>query len=187
MDHMNLAIPLGVVLGGSLIAAVTDVWKFKVYNVLTLPLLLTGLLFHAFAGGASGLSGSLVGVLVGFAILFPFYLMGGMGAGDVKLMAAVGAWLGMPMTFYVFLASSLAAAVYAVTLLVLYRGLGETWINMQIILHRLLRLSQYLGADDHLENEMKRTNRRHRTIPFAAIMLVGVIAVIVWTRNAGTP
>ena len=95
-------IPASIVLLASLVAAVLDVWKFKVYNALTVPLLLTGLAYHTMASGLQGLQGSLMGSLFGFAVLIVFYAMGGIGAGDVKLMAAVGAWLCMPLTFYVF-------------------------------------------------------------------------------------
>ena len=110
--------PAVVVIVAALIAAATDIWKFKVYNALTLPLLLGGLIYHAATAGWAGLANSALGLLFGFAILLLFYAMGGMGAGDVKLMAAIGAWLGMPMTFYVFIASGLAGGVYAVALLV---------------------------------------------------------------------
>lgn len=180
-------IPVLTVMAAVLVAAVTDVWKFRVYNALTLPLLATGLIYHLATGGMAGLGGSLLGMLVGFGVLILFYVMGGVGAGDVKLMAGVGAWLGMPLIFYVFLASSLAAGVYAVGLLVLYRGLGETWINIQIILHRVLALGRYLGADDHLENELKRSDRRQRTIPFAAMMAVGFVVLLVWVWKTGKP
>src|SRR5262249_14558706 len=94
-------IPASIVLSASLVAAVMDLWKFKVYNALTVPLFLTGLAYHFAAGGVHGLLGSLSGALFGFAVLIVAYAMGGMGAGDVKLMAAIGAWLCMPLTFYV--------------------------------------------------------------------------------------
>jgi prepilin peptidase CpaA len=126
----TLSFPVYVVLAASLIAAVTDVWKFKVHNLLTMPLLLSGLLYHGIVGGQAGLGESFLGVLFGFGVLFVFYLMGGMGAGDVKLLAAAGAWLGMPLTFFVFLASASAAGVYAIVLLLLYGRGRETWINL---------------------------------------------------------
>ena len=112
-------VPLVVVIVATLMAAVTDIRRFKVYNILTVPLLLSGLIFHAATEGLVGVSGSLLGALVGFAALVVVYVMGGMGAGDVKLMAGVGAWLGLPLTFYVLIASCLAAGVFAVGLLVL--------------------------------------------------------------------
>src|SRR5262245_16625871 len=108
---------VAIVLAASLVAAVTDLWKFRVLNVVTLPVLLTGLVYHTVAGAISdagwtaGFLNSLLGALFGFGILFAFYVMGGMGAGDVKLMAALGAWLGMLLTLYVFIASSLATGL----------------------------------------------------------------------------
>ena len=99
------AIPASIVLAAALIAAVMDIWKLKIHNALTLPLLLSGLAYHVIGAGMQGLLGSLMGVLSGFAVLSVFYTMGGVGAGDVKLMAAVGAWLGTPLTLYVFASS----------------------------------------------------------------------------------
>jgi prepilin peptidase CpaA len=185
-----LPVPITVVLAATLIAAVTDVWKFKVHNVLTLPLLLSGLVYHAVvappeAGWAAGLLNGLLGAVCGSGILLVFYLMGGMGAGDVKLMAAVGAWLGVPFTFYVFFASSLAAGLYAVVLIVAYGRVRETWVNLQIVWHRVAAVGRHLGADDRIEAEVNRADRRGRIIPFAAMVAVGMILVILWFLLAG--
>ena len=83
----------------------------------TFSMLGLGLLYHGVTGGAAALGNSVQGMLVGFAILIVFYILGGMGAGDVKLMAAIGAWLGMPLTLYVFFASAVAGGIDAVGLL----------------------------------------------------------------------
>lgn len=86
-------------------AAVTDVWRFKVYNILTFPLLVSGLLYHLFTGGMSGLGNSTAGLLFGFGTLLMPYVMGAVGAGDVKFFAAIGAWLGyLPMLPILFIA-----------------------------------------------------------------------------------
>jgi prepilin peptidase CpaA len=166
-----------VVLSAVLVAAATDIWKFKVYNALTLPLLLSGLIYH---GWRLELANSILGVLFGFAALILLYIIGGMGGGDVKLMAAIGAWLGMPLTFYVFIASSLAAGAYALGLVIWNGRLGETMVNLHIMWLRLASVGRYLAADDQVEREVRRSDRRSRIIPFAAMVAVGLIMTILW-------
>ncbi len=97
-------------------------------------------------------------------------------------MAGVGAWLGMPMTFHVFLAASLAAGVYAMALVLLHHGLGETMVYLQLTWLRLASLGRRLGSDEMIEDELKRDDRRHRLVPFAAMILVGVVAALIWQR-----
>jgi prepilin peptidase CpaA len=178
------AVPIAVALTASLIAAITDIWKFKVYNMLTLPLLAGGLLYH---GMRADLGNSLLGVVFGFGALIALHVIGGMGAGDVKLMAAVGAWLGMPLTFYVFIASSLAAGVYAVILVVMTGKVGETLLNLRVLWMRLVCIGRYLGADDRVEKEVRRADRRRRIIPFAAMVLVGIVGTLLWFGNDLVP
>jgi prepilin peptidase CpaA len=177
-------VPSAVVLVGAVIAAVTDVWKFKVYNVVTLPLLLSGLLYHGITGGLHGLSLSLIGILCGFGVLIILYLPGGYGGGDVKLLAAVGAWLGAEMTLYVFVASSLVAGVYALVLILIYGKVGETWKRWKVIWYRFLALGRHLSADNGYEVEQDRIDRG-RVVPFAAMMCLGVIATLLylWWRG----
>jgi prepilin peptidase CpaA len=173
-------IPASIVLLASLVAAVMDAWKFKVYNALTIPLLLTGLAYHAIEGGVQGLRGSLMGVAFGFMALIVVYAMGGIGAGDVKLMVAVGAWLCMPLTFYVFALGALASGAYATVLILAAGNLRETWIELQIVLFRVLAFGQYLGADGRLEAELERPDRHHRLVPFGAMLAVGLAAILLW-------
>lgn len=182
---MNLAqmLPLAVVIVATVCAAVTDIRTFKIYHAVTVPLLLSGLAFRLLLGGWAGLGDSLAGAFFGFASLLIFYVLGGMGAGDVKLMAGVGAWLGMPLTFHVFLAASLAAGVYALALLVVNHGVGETLVHLQLTWLRLKSLGRRLGADSRVEDEVKRDDRHRRLIPFAAMILVGIIAALIWDHT----
>jgi prepilin peptidase CpaA len=181
------AIPVIVVVAATMILAVTDLWKFRVYNAVTLPLMLSGLVFNAAAPQGAGLGTSLLGALFGFGVLLVLYIMGGMGAGDVKLMAGIGAWLGMPLTFYVFIASSLAAGLYSVILLTLGRNLSETWTNFQILWLRLGAIGRHLGAANRVEQELVRSDRRHRLIPFAAMIIVGLVVVLIIFREQAVP
>ncbi len=175
------AVPIVIVLIASLVMAVTDLWTFKVYNVLTVPLLVSGFVYHGVVAGAAGLQASLLGAFFGFGVLLIFYVMGGMGAGDVKLMAACGAWLGLPWTFYLFIASSLAAGVYSIALLIVGRRFEETRENFKILWMRLVVFGRHLGTGVQIETELERPDRRHRVVPFAAMMLVGSLALVIWS------
>jgi prepilin peptidase CpaA len=177
-------VPFAVVMIASLVSALTDLWKFRVYNILTIPLLCSGLIYHGMVGGAPGFSTSLTGALFGFGILIAPYVMGGMGAGDVKLMSAIGAWLGLTMTYHVFIASSIAAGLYALVLIIMSSKIVETWINLQILWHRVTVFGRYLGADERVEAQVVRDDRRKRVIPFAAMVAIGIIATLVWMRES---
>src|SRR5207237_1166536 len=132
--------------------------------------------------GKSGVADSLLGILFGFGILVPFYLLGGMGGGDVKLMAAVGAWLGLPLTFAVFIASSLVAGLYALVLVLAYGRVRETWAHLQIAWLRMQAIGRHLGADDQLETTLDHPERRARMVPFAAMVALGLFGLLLWLR-----
>ena len=79
-------------------AAVIDGLKLKVPNWLTFHLVVFGLAYSAWHGGRAGVGVSLQGAGLGLALMLPLYMIGGMGAGDVKLFAGVGAWMGPVVT-----------------------------------------------------------------------------------------
>lgn len=100
---------VGVVAVFVLVAAVMDVRTRRLPNWLTVPMFVAGLIFHVATGGWGGLGMALGGFAVGFGVLLVLWLIGGGGGGDVKLMGAVGAWLGPMMTIYVFFGSAALA------------------------------------------------------------------------------
>ena len=106
-----------------ILAAWIDGKELWVPNWITFPMLLSGLIYSSWVGGWGGLGGGLLGMCMGLACLLPLYAVGGMGAGDVKLMAGMGAWLGCRITLEAFVVSVLVGAVMAVAM-VLWRG---TW------------------------------------------------------------
>src|SRR6185369_3777747 len=75
-------------------AVVDDLRRGAISNWINLLAIVGGLIYHSVHGGGMGLAMSLGGVVLGFAIFLALYCLGGMGGGDVKLMAAFGALLG---------------------------------------------------------------------------------------------
>ncbi len=174
--EVSLAIPLAIVAVFALIAAIVDVCKFRVPNNLTMPVLLLGLGYHALVGGFAGLGFSLLGVLAGFGVLFVPYLIGATGAGDVKLMAAVGAWLGLPATIYVFAVAAIAGVCYSLVVFARYGGLGNALALIQASMMQLSAMGKHLGAEERVETVVRRGDRK-RLIPFAAMIALGIVIV----------
>src|SRR5262245_24460823 len=95
------------------LAARADVRTRKIPNRITFPAMLLGLAVHTAINGTQGLTASLIGIAVALALI-PGWLMRWMGAGDVKLMAAAGAWLAWPQAAIALLASLVAGGVVPV-------------------------------------------------------------------------
>lgn len=101
----------------TLLAAVTDLKAHRIPNWLTVPAALAALAYHGLAPGGMGVAAALCGLAVGFGLLLLPFLMGGGGMGDVKLLAALGAWLGPQLLLAAFVLSIVLAAVMAIGVL----------------------------------------------------------------------
>ena len=177
MSYAN--IPLLVITLVTIIAALTDIIKFKIYNALTIPTLLAGLITASMLGGLGGLCQSLLGALVGFGVLVVFFAMGGVGAGDVKLFTALCAWLGPEFTLQVFVAAAIASALYGLALVVLRGGLAIALTDLSLLGYRMLTPSQWKRPRSRIEDEVRRSDRRTRLVPFGAMTCVGFLAMVV--------
>jgi prepilin peptidase CpaA len=100
------------------VACVTDLRTRRIPNWLTFGTSAAAFLFHVLSGGWASLASSVGGWLVGVAVFAPFFVLRGLGAGDVKLLAALGAWLGPLTILYVAFYSTLAGGVLAVVVAV---------------------------------------------------------------------
>jgi prepilin peptidase CpaA len=114
-------IPLCVVLL-AVVAASTDLVERRIPNRIVLLGLVAALLMQVWvlglrAGGAVWIEGA----LAGFALLFPFYLLRGMAAGDVKLLMTIGAWVGPALALHIALATFLIGGAWSIVVLV-WRG-----------------------------------------------------------------
>jgi prepilin peptidase CpaA len=111
---MSNTLPLIVVAAAAITAAAIDLRIRRVPNVLTAGIAVIGLGLAAMGLGRVGIWLSLAGCLVGLAVMLPGYLIGAMGGGDVKLLAAVGTILGPGATLRAFVASAIAGGLIAI-------------------------------------------------------------------------
>ncbi|WP_205603786.1 A24 family peptidase [Bacillus mesophilus] len=105
-----------------LICLVTDLKSRKIYNKVIFPSLLLTFILHFSLDGLSGLGFSLLGFVVGFSILLIPYFLGGMGAGDVKLLAVIGAMKGMNFVILTSIYMALLGGVIALLVLMFRKG-----------------------------------------------------------------
>lgn len=117
----------GVVIGASLAAAFSDVRTRRIPNALTLPLLAGGLVTAFAVGGASALADSCAAAVILGTPYLLLFLRGG-GGGDVKLMAALGAWLGVVNGLAVLAAVAVSGIVLA---------FGWIWANRGVRLQEM--------------------------------------------------
>jgi prepilin peptidase CpaA len=154
------------------LACVTDLRSARIPNLLTFSALALGLLFHGLAPSGSGVQAALVGLLAGLLVFFPFFALGAMGAGDVKLMAALGAWLGWQPAIQVALYGAVAGGVLALAL-AMWRGYLRT--AMRNIL-ALVRYWAVVGIKPLPELTLEAgTGLR---LPYALPIMVGLVVTL---------
>jgi prepilin peptidase CpaA len=119
--RVHLLIPLALAVW----IAWGDIRTRRIPNYLTLGTAVAGLVYNFIGQGLPGLVSGILGMLLGFACLILLYLWGGMGAGDVKALAALGAWLGPQFTVFLFCYMGIAGGVIAVGYLVWQGNLWE--------------------------------------------------------------
>lgn len=132
-------------------------------------------MFHFATAGMGGLERSAGGWLVGAALLIAPYILGGMGGGDVKLVGALGAWLGPGDTFWLAMYTGIAGAIAAVAVSAwqgyLRQALNNVWLLLVHWRVNGLRLVPELTLE---------TSRGPR-LAYAVPILAGT-AVMLWLR-----
>jgi prepilin peptidase CpaA len=93
------------------VATFTDLRSRRIPNWLVLPFMLAGLVASAWIGGWHGLGHSFAGLGLGILIYGFLFWVGGMGAGDVKLAAAIGAWIGPSQLFIALVVTAMAGGI----------------------------------------------------------------------------
>ena len=115
-------------------ACVTDLRTRRIPNGLTFGSAGAGLVFHAVTGGFAGLLHGVEGWGVGVALFFLPFALGGMGGGDIKLLAALGAWLGPGETVWLALYTGVAGGIMALVVAGLRGYLRQAVSNVWLLL-----------------------------------------------------
>jgi prepilin peptidase CpaA len=131
--------PTVLILLSATTAGIFDFRWQRIPNWLVLVTIATSLIWHGTTNGLGGLWMSVAGLLLGTAILFPFFLLRAMGAGDVKLFGALGAAVTFKNVLTLFVISALIAGVMALVRALWARALIPTVLNVVGILNRIVR------------------------------------------------
>ncbi len=181
--------PLLFICAAMVVAAVIDGWKLKVPNWLTFPLVVSGWLLgllHNFgvleATGTGGIGASLAGTAVGFALLWPVYAIGGMGAGDVKMQMGFGAWMGtyfglwqgMATVFYAFAAAAIIGGIMAMAMITIRGRYRRNMANTREIVGDLFKT----GVEEAADRAAKRKSRMH-LLPYGIPLCLGFVGYLI--------
>jgi prepilin peptidase CpaA len=118
----------------ALLGCVTDLRSRRIPNVLTFGAAAGAFGFHLADAGLTGLGWSAVGWITGLALFLPFFLLRGIGGGDVKLLAAIGAWVGAGAVVWLAIYAALAGGVMALVVALSAGYLGQAFRNVWSLL-----------------------------------------------------
>jgi prepilin peptidase CpaA len=167
---------MGLIAGGAftallVMASVYDIRTRRIPNRLVGMLVVLGLLYSLINASMTHatLFGGVLGLLLGLVLWLPFYLMGWLGAGDVKLFAASGAWLGPDLTLEAALLAALAGGILALIWMLRAYGMRGTAVTAS-----LLEASPSVVP--------QRSSVARGAVPYGVALATGVL-VAAWTHS----
>lgn len=148
----------------------TDLKERKILNVVVMPAILTGLVLNAYAGSMKGFLFSLQGAGLGLLLLLVPFILGGFGAGDVKLLVAIGALKGPGFVFAAFLGTGIAGGIMAVAVLLRQGRFIASAKNIGA------NLAVMFGSAGRI-NTLKNLDRAeyHESLPYAVAIGIGTL------------
>jgi prepilin peptidase CpaA len=168
---MNSSIAIAV----GLVACVTDLRSRRIPNVLTFGAAAAGLVYGGVTGGWSGFGGAALGWLIGAAAFIVPFALGGLGGGDVKLLGALGTWLGPTGAIWVALYTGLAGGVMAVAVALASGYLRRALWNVSLL------LMHWRVAGLRPLSEVSLEGSDGPRLAYALPIFVGLIATL-WLR-----
>jgi prepilin peptidase CpaA len=174
--------PIWFLSAAMIVAAVIDGLKLKVPNWLTYPLIISGWIYssvsYAWQGEPwwQGLVWSLVGTAVGLALLLPAYSIGGMGAGDVKLLMGCGAWVHASATFFAFCIGAIVGGVLAIAMVLLSR----TWHHHYWQFWQIVDEIRTIGDPNKLAALAAERKATMRKLPYGIPLTIGALVYFLW-------
>lgn len=161
----------------AVIGAVSDMRSNRIPNWLTYGGLAVALVLRGALGGWHSLEQGVLGMLIGGGAFFLVFLVRGLGAGDVKLMAAVSAWVGVHQAGRVLFATALAGGALAILYMVYYTRVGATFRNV----NTLLGFHLTRGVRPHPELNLQRP--QNLRLPYGVAIALGTIYLLVSTSK----
>lgn len=162
-------------LGIAAVACATDLRSARIPNWLTLGAMLAGLCFHALLPGGAGVGPAALGLIVGLFVFFPFFALGALGGGDVKLMAAIGAWVGAAAVINVALFGAVAGGVLAIGVALWHGYLRRALLNLRAL------LSHWWLVGIRPLPELTLDAGKGLRLPYALPIMAGLV-VTLWQR-----
>lgn len=167
-----------IVAGVAIFGGVIDFLTKRIPNWWTFSAIVLGIAAQAWLGGWSGAGNGALGALVGFGLFFPLYAFGAMGAGDVKLLMAIGAFTGPVFCVYAAAAGILAGGLYALVDVARHRRLGA-------MLGNLVAIARSVSSRGMPRPELDIDRRR--SFSFGVALAAGVVVVIALQHRGVIP
>jgi prepilin peptidase CpaA len=153
----------------ALVGALTDVRSARLPNRLTYTALVAALILRATLLGLSGLKNGAIGILIAGGLFYVLYVVGAMGGGDMKMMAAVGAWVGSTHIGTLLISIGLAGGVLAVVSIVFHKNLIQTVRNTVVL--ACYRFTS--GLQPHPEMNVQAPGSKR--VPFGLAIALGTL------------
>ncbi len=163
-------------------AAYIDGKELRVPNKLTFPMIIAGWIWSSIAYGMAGdgwyvgLAWSLAGTAVGLMTLIPAMSIGGMGAGDVKMMAAIGAWVHCTITFYAFCCATIVGAIIAIIMILMSGNARKHYDQFFFLFHEIVTVKN----PEVLSEIAAKRKPSMFLLPYGIPLAIGTILYFAW-------